>query len=526
MSGQRDLRAFLHALEEAGELQRWSSPISLRDVARLIESCDKALLVENPAGCSMPILANAMASRRRLALAFGVPEDGLISELVRRASDLIPPTRVKGGPVREVVELGERADLSTLPAYLQHELDGGPYISATLDVSKHPETGRYNIGVRRLMLRGRWETGVDTVAPSDLRAYYRRARELGARFEIAFVVGAHPLDYMATQMKVPTDDEFEIMGGFRGEPVPLVPCETVDLEVPADAEMVLEGYLEGDWTEIEGPFGEYTGCYGAAHYNPVFKLTAITRRRDAIFQTATIGGRTLHHTDTAAIVALRTELLVWEAVSRAVAEPLQVYCPTAATGMFEARIALRSRDPGDGRNAVVAALGSNAETKLAIAVDDDIDIFDDRSVGWAIATRFQADRDAVILSGLRTFPLDPSLPPHQGPGAVTAKLGLDATRRLDKPAHVFAIPRAPFDGQELGAPTEAPGQPDNLNGLVAQLAVSLADGPRFLTWLAMFPQVHQRDIVRAVGVLRERGMVRMDTDGRYWPAPAARGEAR
>lgn len=514
-SGTYELRKFVQQLETAGELERWRDPVSLRDVARMIESSEKAILFERVRGCHLPLLANAMASRRRWALAFDVPEDRLLDELRRRMGRLIPPVRVADGPVREVLLVGDRADLTELPAYLQHEYDGAPYISAALDVSKHPETGRYNIGVRRLMLRGPRETGIDVVSPSDLRAYYRRARELGRRFEIAFVIGAHPLDYLATQMKVETDDEFEIMGGFRGESVPLVRCQTVDLEVPADAEVVLEGYLEGDWTEVEGPFGEYTGCYGAAHFNPVFRLTGIMRRRDAIFETATIGGARLHHTDTAVITALRTELLVWESVSRAVAEPRAVYCPPAATGLHHVRISLRVRDPGDGRNAVIAALGSNAEVKLAIAVDDDIDIYDDKMVEWAIATRYQADTDTVIIGGLRTFPLDPSLPPHEGSKVTTAKLGIDATRRWDKPAHVFAIPRPPFSDAPSRSVNE--GQCEDLEDVVQRMAASLVDGPRFVDWLTMFPTLHQADLVRALGVLRQRGLVRMDTEGRYWP---------
>ncbi len=524
LSGRCDLRSFVDALERAGELRRWSSPVSLRDVGRLIESCDQALLIERPQGCAMPILANAMATRRRWALAFGVAPEELRAELGRRAQVLIPPVRVDDGPVKEVVRTGDQADLTALPAYLQHELDGGVYVSAALDVTKHPETGRFNTGVRRLMVRGPRETGIDAVAPSDMRAYYRRARELGRRFEIAFVIGAHPLDYMATQMKVETDDEFEIMGGLRGEPVPLVRCETVDLWVPADAEIVLEGALDGDWTEVEGPFGEYTGCYGAAHLNPVFKMSAITHRHDAIFETATIGGRHLQHTDTAAITALRTELLAWESVSRAVAEPIQVYCPTAATGLHHVRIALRSRDPGDGRNAIVAAMASNAEIKLAIAVDEDIDIFDDRAIEWAIATRFQADRDVVILPGMRTFPLDPSLPPHEGSAVTTAKLGLDATRRFDRPARVFAIPRAPFEGGPVAAPAHPETRQAGVDDLAADLVTSLPHGPRFVDWLVAFPEAHQGDIIRALGLLRERDLVRMDADGRYWPA-GERGQA-
>jgi 3-polyprenyl-4-hydroxybenzoate decarboxylase len=283
--------------------------------------------------------------------------------------------------------------------------------------------------------------------------------------------------------------------------------------VPADAEIVLEGYIEGDWEHTEGPYGEYTGCYGAPHRNPVFHVTALRRRRDAIFQTATIGGRALHHTDTAVMCSLSTELAVWEAVTRGVSQPRAVYCPPAGTGLHHTRIQLAVRDPGDGRNAIVAALGSNADTKMAIAVDEDIDIFDDAMVEWAVATRFQADRDIIVLPGLRTLPLDPSLPPHDGAAVTTAKLGMDATRRDDKPARVFDIPRPPFE-QPADAPADERRSTD-LDVVAERVLASLGDGKRFVELLRDWPELHEGDLVGALALLRSRRMVAMSADGRY-----------
>jgi 2,5-furandicarboxylate decarboxylase 1 len=513
-----DLRRHLRALEAGGELETVPGPVSIREVARLIEASERALLLERVQGYRMPVAANVMASRRCWALAFGCAESELREELGRRASRLIPPVSVADGPVREVIEVGAAVDLTQLPAHLQHELDGGPYLSAAMDVSRHPESGRHNLGMRRLMVRGPRETGVDLVAPSDLRALYREARERGRRFEIAFVIGTHPLDYMASQMHDSAHDELHLAGGLRGAPVPVVPCATVDLEVPADAELVLEGCLEGDWTELEGPYGEFTGCYGAAHLNPVFKVTGLMRRRDAILQTATISGRRLHHTDTAMLGALTSELMIWHALRAAVAEPLDVYCPTSASGLLHARVAIRRRDPGDGRGAVVAALACRG-VKMAVVVDEDVDIRDDRAVEWAIATRFQADRDLVVLEGMRTIPLDPSLPPHEGSMVTTSKMGIDATRRPDRPAHLFSIPRAPFEGARPGAFGE--GAEASAEEVAERLERSLDRGPRFLDWLAEEPDLPQPVIVRALGILRERGRLRLDRDGRHWPAEPA-----
>ncbi len=185
---------------------------------------------------------------------------------------------------------------------------------------------------------------------------------------------------------------------------------TSDLLVPADAEMILEGYLDPrGLVEPEGPYGEYVGYYGVLKKNPVFHLTAITRRRDALFQTVTIGGRRIGRTDTAQLGAARTEAAVWSALQQAVREPVAVCCTGSSGGMYNVRLSLRQRVPGESRNAIAAVFGSTADVKHVFVVDDDIDVFSDEQMDWALATRFQADRDFVVASGFRCVPLDPSL---------------------------------------------------------------------------------------------------------------------
>lgn len=511
MAAEWGLRGFLDELDEAGELARVTEPVSLREVGGLIDECPQAVLFAEVAGCELPLVANVMASRRRMAVALGVSPTEIRAEIGRRLESPRAPRTVAGGPVKDVRLIGDKANLTLLPIHLQHALDGAPFLSAPMDVTRHPDSGSYNVGVRRLMVRGPRQTGVDVVSPSDLRGAYRRARELGQRLEVAFVVGAHPLDYLATQLRVPCEDEFHLMGALRGEPVPLVACETVDLRVPSDAELVVEGYLEGDWTNLEGPYGEYTGYYGAAHRNPLFEVTAITHRADAIFQTATIGGRNLGHTDTASLISVSTEITAWESVRRAVSQPHQIHCPPCATGMSHVRIALSVRDPGDARNAALAALASAAEIKHAIVVDEDIDVFSSEMVEWALATRFQADRDLTVLPGMRTLPLDPSLPPHDGPEVTTTKLALDATRRRDVPVDAFQVP-APFQGTR----PESDGiRLKDVDGLAEQVMALLAEPKKFAELLEALPRVHTGDLVRALDRLRARSAVTMDPAGRY-----------
>jgi 2,5-furandicarboxylate decarboxylase 1 len=512
-----DLRDHVKDLEAAGDLLRIRRPTSLRHVTAIAEATDKAVLFEEPAGCDTPLLVNAMATRSRWARMLGVSSADAGPELERRLTGPIEPVRVAEAPVQEIVQAGDDVDVTRLPAYLQHELDGAPYISAALDVSRDPETGRYNTGVRRLMLRGPNETGVDLVGPTDGRSNYAKAIEMGKRFEVAFVIGAHPLDYIATQLHG-TGNELAFMGGIRGCAVPVVQCKTVDLEVPATAEIVLEGYLDGGWETPEGPFGEYTGCYGAPHYNPRFVITAITRRSDAIFQSATIGGRSLAHTDTAAITSLCTEVAVWASLRPAVARPVQVYCPPQATGLHHARVAIDVRDPGDARNAILAALSSKANLKHVIVVDSDIDVFSDEMVEWALSTRFQGDRDLVVVPGMRTLQLDPSLPPSARPGApaTSANVGFDATRRADKPAAVFSIPRAPWAPEPAGHPDPADGERvSDVDAFADDILGTLGGGATFVEICNRFPAAHQGDIVRALAVLSARGTLEFREGGSY-----------
>src|SRR6201997_3905650 len=179
------------------------------------------------------------------------------------------------------------------------------------------------------MLRGRREAGVDLMSPSDLRAIYEASAAAGKALPVSFVVGAHPIDHVAAVMRLPID-ELGIVASLRDAPLAVVKCVTNDIRVPADAEMVLEGYFDArGHVEAEGPYGEFLGYYGAVKKNPVFHLTAITHRRDALFQTATISGRVLSRTDTAVLTAVRTDGIIWRAFEIRVREPVAVYATTS-----------------------------------------------------------------------------------------------------------------------------------------------------------------------------------------------------
>jgi UbiD family decarboxylase len=487
------LRRFLESLP-AEEVERLDASVALGDVAARLEGNPRAVWFARAGDAELA--GNVAASRSRLALALGTTPKALLAEVMRRLAVPQEAVEVREAPVQQVVQTAD-ADLTALPVHLQHGFDGAPYISSAMDVTRDPASGLTNVGIRRLMLRGRREAGVDLNAPSDLRAIYQAAVQRGERLPIAFAVGSHPVDHVAATMRVP-GDELGLIARLRGAPLAVVKCVTSDLRVPADAEYVLEGYLdERGYTEAEGPYGEFLGYYGALKKNPVFHLTAITRRRDAVFQTSTISGRTLSRTDTAQLNALRAEVTAWRALESAVREVKAVYATAAGGGAFNMRVSLRQRVPGEARNAIAAVLGCLANVKHAFVVDEDVDVYSDEQIEWALATRFQAARDLVLLPGLRAMPLDPSL----GGERTSSKCGFDLT--------------LPF-GARRGIETLTPEPPRYEGPRFASVAAALADGPKFFVELMSARGSRDgREIVRELEALRLAGTLTRDDEGRY-----------
>jgi 2,5-furandicarboxylate decarboxylase 1 len=493
------LRTFLASLGP-DELEIHDAPMALSEVAAVIEGNRKAVWFKHLGAEGAELVGNVTGSRERLAQAFGVDQSKLLGEVQRRLRtkpEVIELGRAQA-PVQQVVMTGEDADLTTLPLHLQHGADGGLYISASVDYAIDTATGFTNVGFRRLMLRGRRETGIDLVSPSDLRAIYLAAAARGENLPVSFVIGCHPIDMVGAMMRLPVD-ELGLVGSLRDAPLPVVKCITNDIRVPADAEWVIEGYLDRKGhVEPEGPYGEFLGYYGAVKLNPVFHVTAITRRHDALFQTATISGRAMANTETAQLGALRCEIMIWRALETAVREPVNVFATPSSGGNFNVRIALRQRVPGEARNAIQATFASLANVKHVFVVDPDVDIFSDAQMDWALATRFQADRDLVVVSGMRGLPLDPSL---GGEARVTAKAGFDLTWPFGMTDKLeTTVPEPPtYDGKRF-----------------ASLEAALADGPKsFEELMAALGTRDGREVVRALEPLyRTPGLAR-DPRGKY-----------
>lgn len=493
------LRRFIDSLTGTDEIEVHDGPVDLADVARPLDGNRKAVLFRQAGPEKAELVGNVAGSRSRLAKAFGVPATELLQEVLKRLRgkpEIVEVSRADA-PAQQLVLTGPDADLTKLPVHLQHGRDGAPYISSSTDFVVDKRTGLTNVGMRRLMLRGRQEAGVDLVAPSDLRAIYEASATRGENLPVSFILGSHPIDHVAATMRLPVD-ELGLVASLRAAPLPVVKCVTNDVRVPADAEWVLEGYFDArGHVESEGPYGEFLGYYGGVKRNPVFHLTAITRRRDALFQTSTIGGHGMSRTDTAQLNALRCEALVWRALETAVREPIAVYATPASGGQFNVRVALRQRVPGEARNAMTAIFGCLANVKHVFVVDPDIDIFSDDQMDWALGTRFQADRDLVVMGGFRTLPLDPSLN-----GARTgAKAGFDLTWPFGMQGRLeITVPEPPrFEGQRF-----------------ASIRAALEHGPKYFEELMTAVGSRDgREIVRDLDALRRDPGLERDERGRY-----------
>ena len=284
--------------------------------------------------------------------------------------------------------------------------------------------GGLNAGCYRLMYRSRDETGIDLVTASDLRRLYEAALARQQPLPISVSVGVHPIEILSAAYKAPPGvSEMAVAGGLHGVPVPFVQCRTVDVPAIADAEIVLEGeLLPIGWTQDEGPFGEFAGMYGDLKANPVFKVTAITHRRDAVFQLLQMPW------ENAWLGAAATEAQVWNVLKTAGVDVVNVAVTEGSACRWSVIASIRKR-AGGGKNALMAILAL-PDTKHAIVVDEDVDIHDSTQVEWARTFRVQPDKDVIIVAGAQAKHVDPSVRPWElepGELSMTAKMGIDAT---------------------------------------------------------------------------------------------------
>jgi 2,5-furandicarboxylate decarboxylase 1 len=336
------------------------------------------------------------------------------------------PKVVPSGPVQEVVLEGDRVNLYDLPQIVHHEGDAGAYVTAAISFAKDPTREIWNCAYNRLQIKGRDTTSIHLTTGKHLWEFQRIAEARNEPLPLALVIGVHPAIALgALAIGSIDEDERGIMGGLLGEPLELVKCRTSDVLVPAHAELVLECEILPRQRTPEGPFGEFTGYSLGERQREIVHVKAITHRRDAIFQDITVA-----HLDHMLLSTIPMEANLFRAVRAMVPSVKAVRVP----GPFTCFVSIEQRIPGQAKNAILAALGADLYMKRIVVVDEDVDVFDDRQVNWAIATRCQPDRDITIITNARGSDLDPSARDD----GHTAKWGVDATA---KPSLASYTPR-------------------------------------------------------------------------------------
>ncbi len=431
----RDLRAFLDDL--GGDLLRVGQAFDPRHemaaLLRAMPSDGPAVLFESVAGYpGARVVGNLVASRQRVAKALGTTENELAATYLLRTRQGIAPRQTDEAPVKEVQHIAPQ-DLGTLLPVLTHYAgDGGPFITTGVVLCSDPATGRRGMGIHRMMVKGGNRMGI-LLANPPLSAFHAAAEAAGKPLDIAVALGVEPALLIAAVVKAGPQgpDKMDLAGALRGAPVELVGAETVAGDVPARAEVVIEGRVLPGLREIEGPFGENTGYY-FSNLSPVVEVTAITHRRDFIYPalcpwTADV--------DSLLSLAAGTELLGQLRTQMAGIADLDL---TTGTCGFTAVISLSKARPSDARRLIHLALSMDKRLKIVTVVDDDVDIRNPREVAWALATRFQPERDTVILSGMEGYVIDPSC----GGSGTGSRIGMNATRGSGPEFDKITIPAA------------------------------------------------------------------------------------
>jgi 2,5-furandicarboxylate decarboxylase 1 len=429
-----DLRGFLDDLGD--DLIRVGEPYDPRfEVAALlseVQASGKAVLCENVKGRpGARIAGNLLSSRRLAARALGTSEDKLVDTYVARSTRRVPPVPAREAPVQEVVHRRPDDVGALLPLLTHYEQDAAPFLTCGVVLARDPATGQRGMGIHRMMFKGGRRFGI-LLANPPLSQFLANAEASGKPLEVAVALGVDPAMLIAAVVKTGPlgPDKMDIAGSLRGAPVELVRGVTVDLEVPARAEVVLEGRVLPGVREPEGPFGENTGYY-FSNTSPVVEIDAVTHREDFIFPALVPWTADV---DTLLALAGGAELLgQLKGLVRGVVD-LDIVPGTCS---FAATVAVRDCPPHEVRRLIHLALNLDRRLKSVTVVDDDVDIRNPREVAWALATRFQAHRDLVVLDGMEGYVIDPS-----SAGGTGAKMGFNATRGAGATFDKIAIPSA------------------------------------------------------------------------------------
>jgi 2,5-furandicarboxylate decarboxylase 1 len=452
----RDLRQWLAHLEATGRLAvlRDGMPLThrLAAVASLLDG-RQAAYFPDAGGTAIPVVSGFMSQRSWIAEAMGVNESGLIARFRQAAEKPLPSQEVSAtqAPCQQVVH--RSADvLKLLPVPTHSEHDNGPYITAGLVIARNPVSGVQNVSINRIQVHSGTRMAI-LMLPRHLLAFYKDAESRHQALEVAVVIGVDPLTMLASQAIAPLDcDELEIAGALHGAPLPVVKCQTNSVHVPANSEIVIEGRILPGVRELEGPFGEFPKYYSARERREVIEVDTITHRVQPIYHTIVPAGK-----EHLLLGSIPREGSLLAHLQRSFPNVLDVHLSIGGVGRYHLFIKIRKAHEGQPKNVICAAFGSHYDIKQVIVVDEDVDVHEPQQVEWAVATRFQADRDLVVIPGAQGSVLDPSttVGQHFGEGVappaylqgLSAKMGLDATRPVVYREHVFTKVRIPGEAE-------------------------------------------------------------------------------
>lgn len=417
------IKGFIKYLIENGELLTLSTPLSPKfEISTILSELGKkevpALLFEKVKGHSFPVVGNLLGTKERLSMALEVDQENLFEDALSKLEKRIPPVLVKDRSPKEVITQKGKIDLlKLLPILTHYAQDSGPYITSGITSARDPKDGTIGRGLHRMEVRGRNELGISLINPplSEIYAQYKKENR---KMEIATVIGVDPAILIASISKIPRGtDKLSVAGGLRGEPVPMVKAETTDIDIPANAEIVIEGFIDPKGKEKDGTLGESSGYYMTFSKSPAVHVTAISYRKGAYFHAIVPWGLEVDN-----LLCLIHGIDFLPKMKREIPSLKQIHLIPGTFGSH-AVMSIDTDNKGEIRKALTFAL-SFTNIKKVIVVDEDIDPEDDREVEWAMATRFQGDRDLIVVPDLRGQPIDPS----SKEGFLTAKIGIDATK--------------------------------------------------------------------------------------------------
>ncbi|MCX8150483.1 MAG: UbiD family decarboxylase [Candidatus Bathyarchaeota archaeon] len=408
-------RNFIEQLDKAGDLTHITKPVSTEyELASVIEALgEKPVIFENVKESCIPVVAGLVSSKDLIARSLGINKEQLLSKLSNAIDHPIPPQLVDVGECQEVIETN--VDLTKFPIMRYTEKDGGKYIPSAISIVKDPKLGR-NMCFHRLMLLDKNHFAVRIVEDRGTDTALKNA---GGELDIAICIGNSTAVLLAAATSLPKGmDELGMANAL--EQTNLVKCKTVDLEVPSNCEIVLEGRITKDKTS-EGPFLDLTGTLDKVRQQPIIEIKCVTHRQNPIYQTI-LAGRNEHKF----LMGMPKEPTIFNEVNK-VCECKDVYITLGGCSWLHAIVQIKKKNADDAKKAITAAFEGHKSLKHCVVVDEDINIYDPHDVEWAIATRFQADKNLVILSNQPGSSLDPSGDLSEGKKATTAKAGLDAT---------------------------------------------------------------------------------------------------